>query len=941
MAYLASGSVIRQLGSLFDGGSVAGLSDRQLLERFAARRDDAAFAALVARHGPMVLGVCRQLLGDRHHAEDAFQAVFLVLARKARSIRDPDLLGNWLYGVALRTARCARLRLARRRECEEARSMSHPGPDSTVPADQPAIDREQAEALHAEIDRLPNTFRLPVVLCYFEGLTVEEAARQLRWPHGTVRSRLARARDKLRRGLTRRGVVLPAAALAAALDARPASASVSSPLCDITIRAALTGQTTSTLTTALAREVLRSMLIHKLKFTAMTLLFVSSVATGAGFLSHALAMKDKPRKEPAGPQPKVVAKLDDAPAPGRMFVVGRVLDPQGKPMAGVPIDIVGRSREQWLAARGLFSSQRLLGRGETDGDGRFRLDASRTSSDRFFEVYALASAPGFGLGWAQLNADAEQPASEIKLRPEQVVRGKLVDINGQPAAGVELRIVSVGRPSDIGTFDGVSMGNFPAPEGLFAWPQPVKTDDQGRFSLPGIGHNLTLAFSVRDIRFAAQGFRIQTDDRQAPKAFTLALKPATIVEGRALADDTGQPMPHAVVNVASGENEMSLERARFLADDQGRYTANVAPGKFYRIQTFPPEGPPYLVTSHDFAWNKGAIKTVVDLKLRRGIVIRGKVTEEGTGRPIAGAAVQYLPARSPNDVISGYTAVVASKDDGSYQIVVSPGKGHLFVYGPTSDYILEVIGGRMIYSGQPGGERYYAHDIIAYDVKAGDSPHELDVTLRPGKTIKGRLIGPEGQSVESAEIIAVLHFSYLHLNWRGDLTRHARDGRFTLHGLDPEKPTRVSFLDADHQWGTTIELSGKQAGEETTVRLQPCGTARARFVGPDGKPKAKIASFLELLGTPGRHVQDSRPESKSKLAADAVSMVNLDRKHYWNGPRSDADGRITLPDLIPGALYRIGDQSIINDDERGAQLPKEFTVKPGETLDLGEIPIGK
>ena len=97
-------SLARQLGALFEGGSAAGLSDRQLLERFACSRNEAAFAAIVARHGPMVLGVCRQLLGDHHHAEDAFQAVFLVLARRARSIRDPDLLGPWLHGVALRTA---------------------------------------------------------------------------------------------------------------------------------------------------------------------------------------------------------------------------------------------------------------------------------------------------------------------------------------------------------------------------------------------------------------------------------------------------------------------------------------------------------------------------------------------------------------------------------------------------------------------------------------------------------------------------------------------------------------------------------------------------------------------------------------------------------------------------------------------------------------------
>src|SRR4029077_7045363 len=111
MAHATSQSVIRQIESLFDGGSVAGLSDRQLLERFNSRRDsagEAAFAALVARHGPMVLCVSRQVLDDFHLAEEAFQATFLVLARRARSIRDPDRLGNWLYGVALRTARCAR-----------------------------------------------------------------------------------------------------------------------------------------------------------------------------------------------------------------------------------------------------------------------------------------------------------------------------------------------------------------------------------------------------------------------------------------------------------------------------------------------------------------------------------------------------------------------------------------------------------------------------------------------------------------------------------------------------------------------------------------------------------------------------------------------------------------------------------------------------------------
>ena len=155
----ATTSVARQIESLYGGGSVAGLTDRQLVDRFVSRRDAAgedAFAALVARHGPMVLGVCRQLLVDRQHAEDAFQAVFLVLARRARSVRDPDLLGNWLYGIALRTARKARARLARQRRSEEDRAVTRAEPsysrsrpirsaiDSRAGRDAPRRDRPSA-----------------------------------------------------------------------------------------------------------------------------------------------------------------------------------------------------------------------------------------------------------------------------------------------------------------------------------------------------------------------------------------------------------------------------------------------------------------------------------------------------------------------------------------------------------------------------------------------------------------------------------------------------------------------------------------------------------------------------------------------------------------------------------------------------------------------------
>ena len=569
MSHLASGSLVRQIESLFDGGSVTGLSDRQLLERFTTRRDDAgevAFAALVARHGPMVLVVCQDLLGDRHHAEDAFQAVFLVLARKAGSIREPDLLGNWLYGVALRTAHCARLRLARRRRNEEALSTSPTDP--AVPADRPVLAREQAEALHVEIDRLPDAFRLPLVLCYFEGLTVHEAARRLRCSHGTVRSRIARARDKLRRGLTRRGVVLPAAALTAVFDSKDASASVSSPLCDITTRAALkfaAGQAATPSAAALAREVLRSMLIRKLKLTALALLFLGTVATGAGYLTPAPAMKDEPKKAPVGASSKVAAKTDDAtpkPPLGRMFVVGRVLDPQGKPVPGATIMVHARNLTPGRPSIHFPSSAKLvpLGDARADGSGRFRIDTPRTSSSHHEDFGAVAIAPGYGAGWVALDPDDDQPAAEISLRPEQVIHGRLFDVQGRPVPDVRVSVRWIDSELPLARAraglqnrsvlrrDGVSYWARDAHD-YPAWPRPTTTDSEGRFTVRGVGQNLHAALTVHHPRFAHQTIKIDTDDDEESKTVTAALTAPQIVNVRVTYADTGQPVPHAPLRV--------------------------------------------------------------------------------------------------------------------------------------------------------------------------------------------------------------------------------------------------------------------------------------------------------------------------------------------------------------------------------------------------------
>jgi RNA polymerase sigma factor (sigma-70 family) len=189
------------------------LTDSQLLERFVRRREEAAFAALVRRHGPMVLSVCRRVLCHSHDAEDAFQATFLVLAEKAHRLRRPELLANWLYGVAYRTALHARQRAARRSAREkEAATMLAPLPDREIDT------RELRRVLDEELHRLPEKYRAPLVLCYLEGKTNEEAARLLGWPSGSMSHRLARGRELLRERLQVRlaalSILLPMVSLA-------------------------------------------------------------------------------------------------------------------------------------------------------------------------------------------------------------------------------------------------------------------------------------------------------------------------------------------------------------------------------------------------------------------------------------------------------------------------------------------------------------------------------------------------------------------------------------------------------------------------------------------------------------------------------------------------------------------------------------------------------
>ena len=242
--------------------------------------------------------------------------------------------------------------------------------------------------------------------------------------------------------------------------------------------------------------MLRSAIVNKVRLTALSVLVLGALASGAAFWNQSPAAAKEANHARSAQQSRTVARAEDrTPAPGRMTVDGSVVDPSGRPMAGVPVELIGRERRPMVAGDEWRSPYASLGRGTTGADGRFRFDAERTSRVGFLQVQAVAAAPGFGLSWAAPNPDAEQPAGEIRLRPEQVISGKLIDLNGKPIAGLEIFVKTLRRHDD----DWI--GAYPSQE-ILTWPPKVKTDDEGRFTLSGIGRDMTVYLGIDDPRFA-------------------------------------------------------------------------------------------------------------------------------------------------------------------------------------------------------------------------------------------------------------------------------------------------------------------------------------------------------------------------------------------------------------------------------------------------------
>jgi RNA polymerase sigma factor (sigma-70 family) len=1012
--------------------TTAPLPDRQLLQRFTRDGDEAALTALIRRHGPMVLGVCRRVLHNLHDAEDAFQATFLVLAKKASTIRHHDCLSSWLFRVAYHTAARARASAARRLLSERR--------ERDMPLADPVAEvtwRELRGLLDEELHRLPEKFAAPLVLCYLQGQTQDQAAAQLGWTPRTLRRRLEEGRRRLRLRLARRGVTLGAALAATLLTQAAAPAALPPPLVYATARAAahVSAATASraipTHVALLTEGVLKAMFSTRLKSASLVLL-AAALTLAAALLAHQALAQPVPGEEaqtkPAAPSnkaaPSTPMKMTRPSDSKEMTITGKVLDAEGKAAAKARVAVLLWSHRP-TQLRKPRPRMEVLAQGKVDAKGRFRLPVRRPIpllyyQQRHYQLAVLAAAPGSGLGFHFVALDAAQPEAALRLPREQVRRGRLIDLQGQPVAGARVEVVQVGAPAPgYHHFAGADedeailtySGTLPfdanggriilwekeikleeAPSKLAVWPGPATSDAQGRFTLRGLfaGQPVGLHVRARDgAALQAVQLAARKDDRPPEATFSPAA--AHLIEGTVTDARTGAPLPGARVEVLPGGSSAGTSPWPAPADWKGRrgclgqgfapsatatYSSPAvsgrtdAKGRFrvnpflageYTVLVSPPDGKPYLTVMKTLRWPRAANKQTVDVALPPGVEVRGTVVEAGSGQPVAQARVDFWSRAVPvpKDIFGSvpdgifYPRWLKTDARGEFRWVIPAGPCHLLVTGPGADYVLKRIAGTdlgvkapenppegfnmlSMRAGRREGKKfyYYPDEWKVLNFKVGARAQTVRLTLRRAPLVKGRVLGPDGKPAGGVKMwLGQKPFAELS---QGYFARkyEVKDGRFEVALRNPDAPLWAAFLDAKQGLGASVALTRKQAGADgVTVRLSRCGSATARFVDRKGKPLAAYrpklwlslpaepyssAAELETLGVPPRH------------SLDTVWAAHADPAHYGSSPKTDAEGRVTLPALIPGATYRI---ALFGGTE------KTFKVQAGKTVKLADLTV--
>jgi RNA polymerase sigma factor (sigma-70 family) len=936
------GTLLRHVKTLAAGRCVQQWSDQQLLEDFAARGNESAFSALVSRHGPMVLRVCRRVLNHEQDAEDAFQATFFVLAQNTDSIRKREALANWLHGVAYRTAMKAKRGAARRRNHEARLRAVTP---KTAAA--PTWNEVQA-VLDEEVQRLPQRFREAFVLCVLEGKGGAEVAAELGYKVGTVKSRVNRARRLLQEQLARRGIKL-SALLAALAVAESAAQAVPAPLTREAIRIGLlvaAGSPAAGLIpphlATLAQGVTGAMLQTKVKIATAIVLAACALA-GAGVLARQALAARPAERPPATEAAKPASVKEAADEKNAATVAGRVLDPDGKPVQGARlIFLYGSSRKYpekvWATSA---------------ANGRFEFAVANTLlDDPWYEsnrdqTYVVAGADGYGCAFAQLPPRAAGDVTLRLVKDDVPIQGRILDLEGKPVAGATVRIdghLYFPKNGDLtpwleaiktgkATPDLVHLTGLWSP-GYAALIPPVTTEADGKFTIKGVGRERLVGLRIDGPTIVTRQIKAMTqpketirrfqdknviDERSATyfgrygAAFDLVVPPTKPVVGAVRDKATGKPLAGVTVStrIIAGLNGFHENLIRVTTDEEGNYRIVGLPkGQGNRIVARAADLP-YLPAVEPVPDTPGLEPVKVDFALQRGVWVKGRVTDKATGKPVASGIEYFSLSNNPhlNNVRLDDTNWHGTKDDGAFRTVVLPGQGIVAVRSTYDRYRMGIGADRI--KGHRAEGRFELlltqpyllhpgnyHVLVPIDPEPGAESITCDVVLDPGRTLTGTVIGLDGQPLAGARVSGEKPMSY----WREEALKGAE---FTVESLGDDESRLVQVMHEGKRLAGSLVIRGNDKGP-VRVQLEPWGSVTGRLVKPDGEPMTNV--WVNIGHVP--RVQASK------------------------------DGQFRIDGLSRGLTYSV---SVIKDPGYGLEISgkniKDFTIKPGETKDLGEIRV--
>ncbi len=934
-------------------------SDERLLHAFVTSRDEVAFAALVRRYGPMVGAVCRRVLGHEQDAEDAFQATFLILAQNAARLRKKTALASFLHGTAYRIALHAKRTAARRRK-HEGRVLARPSLD---PTDELSW-REVRALVDEEVARLPEKYRSVFILCCLESVSQAEAGQRLGIKEGTLASRLSRARERLGQRLARRGVDLTAVLAAMALSAQSASA-LSPMLIPSTIKAALAtaaGEQLASVASASVAEMVKNataaMMMSKAKLATL-LLLTATVLTGAGAWTcrtlatpQAAQAQAEPAKLPlAATQQRQAARENKGK--DRM-VSGRVVDPDGKPVRDAKLLFLFSFRD---------AQKQLPNKvwAKSGAEGRFRFTVPADPLDESWlrspweAAYILAAADGYGFAVTPLGKPGATDLILRLVKDDLPIRGRILNLEGQPVAGARVRIgdaLYIPKKHDLTTWlAAVKAGQKETDRYNVDWLHlielystafdllipPATTGRDGRFQIKGIGRERLARLRIEGPTIATQIVTVQTHSEEAiyyqrtdnpkPRIHTyygaaleiLAAPPRSVV-GVVRDKDTGKPLAGVTVE-AYAFGEVRGQVIRTATDRDGCYRLDGLTKGSREIMAMT-DDMPYLPALRTVEDPPGLDTVTFDIALKRGVWIKGRVFDKATGEP-HWADVEYHCFRSNPNVnevpasLPDNRQIKVTRKDGSFQVVALPGRGVISAFSlDDSDSCITGVGADKIKGFDPHalipGHPFLLrtkHTLVEINPKPDDDSIICDVALVPGRTLAGRIVGPDGKPLAGVRVCG--------LSGRGDWEMDPLPGaEFTVRALVPNKPRLLQFVHEGKKLSGFLRLRGDEKGT-LQVRLERCGTLTGRIVTPDGKPMAH-----------------------------AIVICNTSEKQYnglyydsfpWVQP--DKSGRFSIEGLAPGLKYELVVIQRPRELEIVGGRPKELTIQSSETKDLGDLTV--